>query len=131
MSDIPDCEEVETDLIKNTHRQLDEYFSGERKFFDIPLLLIGTDFQVKVWKALMTIPYGKTASYLDIAKLIGNPKASRAVGGANNKNNIIIVIPCHRIIGSNGDLTGYECGLDIKKYLLNLESGENNKFDAA
>lgn len=119
--DIVEGELTETPLIKKAYEQLDEYFKGLRKNFDLPLLLEGSEFQVKVWKALMTIDYGKTATYGDIAKLIGSPKASRAVGGANNKNKIAIIIPCHRVIGSNGTLTGYAGGLGIKKYLLDLE----------
>ena len=111
----------ETSLIKNTKQQLDEYFAGNRKQFDIPIKLEGTDFQIKVWKELLKIPYGETCSYLDIAKCIGNPKASRAVGMANNKNKIIIIVPCHRVIGSNKKLVGYACGLDVKEKLLELE----------
>ena len=111
----------ETSLIKNTKQQLDEYFAGNRKQFDIPIKFKGTNFQVKVWKELLKIPYGETCSYLDIAKRIGNPKASRAVGMANNKNKIIIIVPCHRVIGSNKKLVGYACGLDVKKKLLELE----------
>ena len=111
----------ETDLINNTRKQLDEYFAGKRKKFDIPIKLDGTDFQIKVWKELLKIPYGETCSYLDIAKRIGNPKASRAVGMANNKNKIIIIVPCHRVIGSNKKLVGYACGLDVKEKLLELE----------
>ena len=111
----------ETSLIKNTKQQLDEYFAGKRKKFDIPIKLDGTDFQIKVWKELLKIPYGETCSYLDIAKRIGNPKASRAVGMANNKNKIIIIVPCHRVIGSNRKLVGYACGLDVKEKLLELE----------
>lgn len=111
----------ETSLIKNTKQQLDEYFAGKRKKFDIPIKLEGTDFQIKVWKELLEIPYGETCSYLDIAKRIGNPKASRAVGMANNKNKIIIIVPCHRVIGSNKKLVGYACGLDVKEKLLELE----------
>ena len=111
----------ETALIINTKQQLDEYFAGKRKKFDIPIKLDGTDFQIKVWKELLKIPYGETCSYLDIAKCIGNPKASRAVGMANNKNKIIIIVPCHRVIGSNKKLVGYACGLDVKKKLLELE----------
>ena len=113
----------ETSLIKNTKQQLDEYFAGKRKKFDIPIKLDGTDFQIKVWKELLKIPYGETCSYLDIAKCIGNPKASRAVGMANNKNKIIIIVPCHRVIGSNKKLVGYACGLDVKEKLLELEKG--------
>ena len=111
----------ETSLIKNTKQQLDEYFAGKRKKFNIPIKLDGTDFQIKVWKELLKIPYGETCSYLDIAKRIGNPKASRAVGMANNKNKIIIIVPCHRVIGSNKKLVGYACGLDVKEKLLELE----------
>ncbi len=113
----------ETSLIKNTKQQLDEYFAGKRKKFNIPIKLDGTDFQIKVWKELLKIPYGETCSYLDIAKCIGNPKASRAVGMANNKNKIIIIVPCHRVIGSNKKLVGYACGLDVKEKLLELERG--------
>lgn len=111
----------ETALIINTKQKLDEYFAGKRKKFDIPIKLDGTDFQIKVWKELLKIPYGETCSYLDIAKRIGNPKASRAVGMANNKNKIIIIVPCHRVIGSNKKLVGYACGLDVKEKLLELE----------
>ena len=113
----------ETSLIKNTKQQLDEYFAGKRKKFDIPIKFNGTDFQVKVWEELLKILYGETCSYLDIAKRIGNPKASRAVGMANNKNKIIIIVPCHRLIGSNKKLVGYACGLDVKEKLLELEKG--------
>lgn len=116
-----ECEISGTPLIKETIRQLGEYFCGERKTFDVPILIEGTEFQKKVWQALMTIPYGKTVCYGDIAKQIGQPKASRAVGGANNKNKIPIIIPCHRVIGANGKLVGYADGLDKKELLLNLE----------
>ena len=119
--DIIQGDTCETTLIKETFHQLNEYFNKKRQIFDVPLLLEGTDFQLKVWKELMKIPYGQTASYKDIATSIGNPKACRAVGLANNKNKIIIIIPCHRIIGSNGQLTGFAGGLNTKKYLLNLE----------
>ncbi len=112
---------LETPIIKETITQLEEYFIKKRKTFDLPLKLEGTDFQKQVWKALLTIPYGKTATYKDIAKIIGNEKASRAVGMANNKNKLPIILPCHRVIGANGDLTGYAGGLEIKQKLLNLE----------
>ncbi len=112
---------LETPVIKETITQLEEYFIKKRKTFDLPLKLEGTDFQKSVWNALLTIPYGKTATYKDIAKLIGNEKASRAVGMANNKNKLPIIIPCHRVIGANGNLTGYAGGLEIKQKLLNLE----------
>lgn len=111
----------ETPVIKKTHLQLTEYFRGQRKSFDIPIAPEGTDFQHKVWNALSKIPYGKTATYKDIATLIGNPKACRAVGMANNKNPIAIIIPCHRVIGTNGNLTGYAAGLGTKQKLLEIE----------
>lgn len=102
--------------------QLREYFAGERQTFDIPLKLDGTEFQVSVLKALQEIPYGETASYGDIARRIGRPKAVRAVGAANGRNPIPIVVPCHRVIGSTGDLTGFGGGLDTKEALLRLEA---------
>lgn len=101
--------------------QLSEYFRGKRREFDLSLDLLGTEFQVKVWKQLMNVKYGTTATYKDIAIMINSPKAVRAVGGANNKNPIPIILPCHRIIGSNGSLVGYGGGLDIKRTLLKLE----------
>lgn len=116
-----DCELAETPLIKETSKQLFEYFSGKRQYFNVPILIEGTEFQKKVWNVLMTIPYGKTVCYGDIAKQIGQPKASRAVGGANNKNRIPIIIPCHRVIGTSGKLVGYADGLEKKEFLLNLE----------
>ena len=102
--------------------QLAEYFSGERKEFDLPLSYSGTDFQVSVLEALQQIPYGETASYADVAKRIGRPKAVRAVGAANGRNPIPIIVPCHRVIGSSGDLTGFGGGLDTKEALLRLEA---------
>lgn len=108
-------------VIDNTILQLEEYFLGKRKIFDLPLEFNGTDFQKSVWRSLLEIPYGKSATYKDIAKMIGNEKAVRAVGGANNKNKIMIVVPCHRVIGSNGKLVGYAGGLEKKAFLLNLE----------
>lgn len=113
----------ETNLIKEAIRQLNSYFAGELKIFELPLAPEGTEFMRSVWKALCEIPYGKTFSYKDIAQNIGNPKAVRAVGNANNRNPIPIIIPCHRVIGSNGKLVGYGGGLGIKKYLLDLEKG--------
>jgi len=103
------------------HTQLQEYFAGKRKVFDLELAPSGTDFQKKVWQALLKIPYGKTATYKEIAAAIGHPKAARAVGMACNKNPIAIIIPCHRVVGSNGSLTGYAGGLEMKKRLLELE----------
>ena len=112
----------ETPLIKKAAAQLSEYFAGRRVVFDLPLAPVGTEFQRSVWRALETIPFGETRSYGDIAAQIGNPKACRAVGMANNRNPIVIIIPCHRVIGRDGSLTGYGGGLDIKKFLLDLES---------
>ena len=103
-------------------RQLNAYFAGELKEFEIPLLMLGTDFQKRVWKALLTIPYGETMSYGELAKKIGEPKAVRAVGAANGRNPIPIIVPCHRVIGSDGSLTGFGGGLENKKKLLELES---------
>lgn len=108
-------------VTKKCAEQLSEYFSGRRTIFDIPVNPEGTDFQLRVWQALCNIPYGETCCYGDIAKAIGRPKAQRAVGTANNRNPVPIIIPCHRVIGKNGDLTGYAGGVDIKKQLLELE----------
>jgi len=108
--------------LANARKQLDEYFKGARKDFDLPLRLGGTEFQVSVLKALQNIPYGETVSYGEIAKRIGRPKAVRAVGAANGRNPIPIVVPCHRVIGSGGDLTGFGGGLDTKEALLRLEA---------
>lgn len=101
--------------------QLDEYFSGMRKVFSIPLDLRGTQFQKTVWSKLAEIPYGETRTYADIAADIGKPKAYRAVGNANNSNPVLVIIPCHRVIGRNGKLRGYSGGLELQKYLLELE----------
>ena len=108
-------------IIEKTILQLTEYFDGKRKRFNIPLELSGTNFQLKAWEALKKIPYAKTVSYSDQAKLIENPKASRAIGNANNANPISIIVPCHRVIGKSGKLVGYGGGLDRKDYLLELE----------
>ena len=114
---------LETPLIKEAYKQLSEYLIGERKNFDLPIRLQGTDFQQQVWKALCDIPYGETRSYKQIAEAIGNPKAVRAVGMANNRNPLLIVVPCHRVIGANGKLVGYAAGMDKKEFLLKLEQG--------
>jgi methylated-DNA-[protein]-cysteine S-methyltransferase len=103
-------------------RQLAEYFAGDRKSFELPLKLTGTEFQVRVLEELQRIPYGETKSYRDIAERIGRPKAVRAVGAANGRNPIPIIIPCHRVIGSHGELTGFGGGLDTKEALLRLEA---------
>ncbi len=105
-------------------REVDEYFSGKRREFTMPLDLRGTDFQKRCWQALLSIPYGETRSYADIAKAVGRPKAVRAVGGANHRNPVAIVVPCHRVIASNGTLCGYGGGLSTKEWLLKLERGQ-------
>ena len=111
----------ETPLVKEACRRLSEYLKGERKIFDLPLNPKGTDFQKCVWRALCDIPYGETRTYKQIAEAIGNPKAVRAVGMANNRNPITIIVPCHRVIGANGKLVGYGGGLEMKEFLLRLE----------
>ena len=113
--------ENNTEIIEKTLAELDEYFHGNRKEFDVPLHMVGTDFQKSVWNALLKVTYGTTSSYLQLAKYINNEKAVRAVAGANGANAIAIIIPCHRIIGSNGELVGYAGGLPTKKRLLTLE----------
>jgi methylated-DNA-[protein]-cysteine S-methyltransferase len=115
------CAKVETPLIKKTAGQIEEYFSGKRKKFSLPLTLRGTEFQMAVWEALQTIPYGETRSYGEIAVQIGKPKAARAVGMANHNNPVSIIVPCHRVIGHNVKLVGYGAGLPLKQYLLDLE----------
>lgn len=121
---------LETPFLKDTKKQLDEYFSTKRTEFSIPLLLLGTTFQQKVWNELLKIPYGKTKSYLSLSRDLGNEKAIRAVASANGANSISILIPCHRIIGKNGELTGYAGGLNTKKNLLILENSikEDNQL---
>ena len=110
-----------TELTNRTANELQEYLAGKRTAFDIPLAPAGTEFQRAVWKALQNIPYGQTRSYADIAAVVGNPQATRAVGSANNRNPIAVLIPCHRVVGSNGKLTGYAGGLALKQRLLDLE----------
>ena len=107
-----------SELTNRTANELQEYLAGKRTAFDIPLAPAGTDFQRAVWKALQNIPYGQTRSYADIAAVVGNPKATRAVGSANNRNPIAVLIPCHRVVGANGKLTGYAGGLALKQRLL-------------
>jgi O-6-methylguanine DNA methyltransferase len=119
---------IETPLLKKAYGQIQEYLNGKRKVFDLPLAPQGTDFQQRVWKALQEIPYGKTNSYKDIASNIGNVNAARAVGKANNKNPILLIIPCHRVIGANGKLVGYAGGLDVKGKLLDIEKQEDTNF---
>lgn len=112
-------------LLAETQNQLTEYFKGNLREFSVPICPHGTVFQQRVWEELRQIPYGETRSYEDIAIAIGKPKAMRAVGSANNRNPIIIINPCHRVVGKHGDLTGYALGLNIKRYLLELESHHN------
>lgn len=119
-----DVLEEETPLLAEAKKQLWEYFAGKRKAFELPLSLHGTEFQMRDWEELLRIPYGETRSYGEIARAIGCPKGSRAVGMANRNNPIAIIVPCHRVIGANGSLTGYagkNKALDIKEYLLKLE----------
>lgn len=111
----------ETELSKRTQEQLAQYFAGKRKTFELPVFYRGTPFRQRVWDALCTIPYGQTRSYQDIAKLIDNPKAVRAVGQANHDNPLLILVPCHRVIRKNGDIHGYACGDSVKEFLLKLE----------
>jgi methylated-DNA-[protein]-cysteine S-methyltransferase len=120
----PKHELEETALIKKAGEQLREYFAGKRKGFDLPLKLEGTDFQKAVWQALIDIPYGETLTYKDVAEKIGRPKAARAVGSGCNRNKIAVVIPCHRVVGSSGKLTGYAGGLSKKDFLLELEKNK-------
>lgn len=116
-------EENTSEIIERCKSQLEEYFIGKRKKIELEIkYLTGTEFQVKVWETLRNIPYGETVSYKWIAEKIGNPKAVRAVGGANNRNPIAIIVPCHRVIGANGKLVGYAGGIDKKEYLLKIES---------
>ena len=124
-----DFVEQNDDVLSKARVQLDEYLNGERASFDITVLMVGTDFQKSVWEALMKIPYGKTASYLDIAKCINKEKAVRAVASANGANSISLIIPCHRIIGSNGELVGYGGGVPVKKRLLKLERNNSGLSD--
>jgi len=109
-------------VLQQTRKELDEYLNREREVFEVPLLMVGTDFQKEVWSALINVPYGTTSTYLQLAKDINNKKAVRAVANANGANSIAVIIPCHRIIGSNGELVGYGGGLATKKRLLKLES---------
>ncbi|GHV64782.1 methylated-DNA--protein-cysteine methyltransferase [Bacteroidia bacterium] len=114
-------EQKETSQLKIASTQIEEYFAGKRRVFDFPIQPKGTPFQLQVWAALRQIPYGQTRSYKQIAEAIGHPKACRAVGMANNKNPLPIVVPCHRVIGADGKLVGYAGGLEVKKKMLELE----------
>jgi methylated-DNA-[protein]-cysteine S-methyltransferase len=112
-----------TPVLTRAAEQLAEYFAGERRDFDLPLAPRGTSFQVAVWRALEQIPFGATCSYGELARVVGRPSASRAVGAANGQNPLAIILPCHRVIGANGDLTGYGGGLPLKRWLLDHERG--------
>ncbi len=113
--------EPDRNVLESAAAQIGQYFRGERRTFDLQLDLYGTDFQIRVWNALKTIPYGATRSYKQIGETIGRPRAVRAIGGANNRNPLSIVIPCHRVIGADGTLVGYGGGLPVKQYLLEWE----------
>ena len=115
--------ERRTDVLVRTKAQLAEYFAGDRRAFDLPLAPPGTAFQAQVWRALLRIPFGATRSYAQLARTIRRPSASRAVGAANGSNPIAIIVPCHRVLGSSGALTGYGGGLDMKRWLLAHEAG--------
>ncbi len=115
----------QTDLIVEMQRQLEQYFQKERTSFDIPLLFVGTLFQKEVWNELLKVPYGKTETYLGLSQKLNNTKAIRAVAAANGANAISIIVPCHRIVGSNGELVGYAGGVDVKQKLLRLENSAN------
>lgn len=117
-----------TDVLEQAILQLTEYFAGKRINFDLPIKQSGTDFQKKAWDYLSTIPYGNTVSYKEEAIAIGSPKGSRAVGSANGKNNIAIIVPCHRVINEGGSLGGYAYGLDMKKFLLRLEQQKDKRL---
>lgn len=116
-------------VIENAVKELDEFFAGKRREFDVPLLFVGTDFQKTVWNELLKIPYGKTVSYGEMARRIGNPRAVRALANANGANSISIFAPCHRVIGSDNSLTGYGGGLEAKRKLLTLEGAFSEGVD--
>ena len=111
------------ELFADAREQLEQYFRGERRDFDLPIQLDGNRFELSVWSALRSIPYGETASYGEIARALGHPDAPRAVGAANGRNPVAIIVPCHRVIGADGSLTGYGGGLERKRFLLELEAG--------
>lgn len=123
-----DFVEKNDDVLSKARVQLDEYLNGDRTCFDVTVLMVGSDFQKSVWEALMEIHYGKTASYLDIAKSINKEKAVRAVASANGANSMSLIVPCHRIIGSNGELVGYGGGVAVKKRLLKLERDNSGRY---
>ena len=115
--------ELDDALFADAREQLDEYFAGRRTAFDVPLAMTGSDFQKRVWRALQDIPYGETISYGELARRVGEPATPRNVGAANGRNPIAVIVPCHRVIGADGSLTGYGGGLERKRILLDLEAG--------
>ena len=119
--ELEDGENEPSELTERAFGQLEEYFSGKRKVFDLPFKMNGTAFQMKVWQELLKIPYGDTVSYSEIAERIGCPEGARAVGGAVHNNSLWIIVPCHRVVGKNGKLTGYAGGIEMKKMLLGIE----------
>ncbi len=119
----PDAPQDAEDALDAAEDQLGEYFGGDRRTFDLPLDLVGTEFQVAAWKALATIPYGETRTYTEQAISIGRPTAVRAIGAANGRNPLSIVLPCHRVVGADGSMTGFAGGVDVKRRLLDLEQG--------
>ncbi|WP_158784705.1 methylated-DNA--[protein]-cysteine S-methyltransferase [Pantoea sp. BAV 3049] len=121
-------EDPQHPVLLETEKQLNEYFAGKRQRFTLTLDFKGTEFQKKVWQALVAIPFGETRSYSEIAREIGHPTAVRAVGAANGRNPISIIAPCHRVIGANGKLTGFAGGLEVKAFLLNIEASEPDEF---
>ncbi len=128
---LPDWVEANRDaLLRETKRQLDAYFTGKSDCFDLPLDPRGTEFQQRVWRKLVAIPFGKTVSYTELARRVGRPRAFRAVGAANGQNPVSVIIPCHRVLGKNGDLTGYGGGLETKRRLLELEQCTTEKCSA-
>jgi methylated-DNA-[protein]-cysteine S-methyltransferase len=127
----PQREDPNNDILVEAERQLAAYFDGTLRVFSVPLDFVGTEFQTSVWKALLKIPFGQTRSYTQIAKQIGRPTAARAVGGASGKNPISIMAPCHRVVGANGDLTGFAGGLGTKELLLNLERDGGERLGRA
>ena len=126
LSDL--VEDPQHPMIQASEQQLQEYFAGQRKSFSVPLDMRGTPFQQNVWKALLAIPFGETRTYGELAKQLGTPSASRAVGAANGRNPVSIIVPCHRVIGSSGKLTGFAGGLETKAHLLGLEGRDNKLF---
>ena len=125
-SPMPRLMPHKTPLLERAQEQIREYFDGRRQEFDLPLTFVGTDFQKKVWQALTEIPYGKTVTYGALAERIGCPGGARAVGAANHCNPLPILVPCHRVVGAGGNLTGYAGGMEMKKFLLELEQGKNH-----